>query len=678
MTGQMSHHVLNCSEANVTGTRIRPPFVVPAQSLTAPQPLNCSFHLPLLQQQHKMTRALLPSHDPQLPRMQFLHAITVLLSIVFTGSSICAEPVLNPKVYRSPSLRFRMTVNPTSPLGIGDAEYLLEDLEKKTISISVLPNTVWDAVLLDTGELCGYGYSNGLDGTAELGAGTLDLMVVNSACEMKIVDRIPRTIKDQILHSRPSPIAMSPCVVFGDGQVLVRTYSLRFGENLEQWHAFSGVLGKAQWNTVPLKQEQMQYGRGFIKSVLHIPHTDYFSVECCVYAPKGKISGSPTYIYVVDNMGRALLRHESALSEISVNHRLDTLCGRQLQMASSACTRGSSGGFLGQTRSAIIESDYERMLGGFYEERVLGRDFSCDKTVKCEQGNSIPAKHSLSVSVVAVLQAPSIEEGGVEASEYASCPRFLACDSKGRYYAIDEVGQRLLMYRNNGQLMSSKKISFQQTVELARYKSLAFCLNDAGYLVYRAPVAAPSWQYFRFTPEGEDLQSDILSHERVFNQYAGGSVLLMLEGVVLEDSGGNEVKYIKKRCSQEWLYYPISAAFTPDGLLGVLTSYVDSENAADHSTCLSVYDHYGHPVRDVRLPSKASLRATVFGGEKLFAVISEGEVFLVDKRDWSLSRLHVPQKYMNVIDRILMSPDGNRLLISVRESPEIMGCDLLK
>ncbi|MGV3614846.1 MAG: hypothetical protein ACO1SV_05870 [Fimbriimonas sp.] len=80
----------------------------------------------------------------------------LLASLIAFPSQYGMPEPLNPKTYRSPSGRFSLRINPSSPRGTGGAEYRLSEGGRARWSAK-LPFTLSDAVVADDGRVAGYG-----------------------------------------------------------------------------------------------------------------------------------------------------------------------------------------------------------------------------------------------------------------------------------------------------------------------------------------------------------------------------------------------------------------------------------------------------------------------------------------------------------------------------------------
>ncbi|MGC4047110.1 MAG: hypothetical protein QM758_25215 [Armatimonas sp.] len=124
------------------------------------------------------------------------------------GMQYAMVPPLDPKRYYSPSGRYALFVDPSSPTGSGSAFYRLT-LSGKTIWERTHPFTLREAGVTDTGIVGGYGYSQGLEGWAKnpgprLGYGTLDRVILNPTGQVILYQKTTRQ-PGRIGHGHPDP-----------------------------------------------------------------------------------------------------------------------------------------------------------------------------------------------------------------------------------------------------------------------------------------------------------------------------------------------------------------------------------------------------------------------------------------------------------------------------------------
>ncbi|MFO0830597.1 MAG: hypothetical protein U0637_02015 [Phycisphaerales bacterium] len=189
----------------------------------------------------------------------YVHAFVLLCA----GGSALADAQLDPKTYTSPGGHYTLRVNPSNPNGAGSGSYVFSH-DGRQAWAGDKPFTLWDAVITDSGVVCGYAYDTGLDGWCggnDHGC-PLSAIIIDANGDPVMKEERPRSLpKTAIIDPTPPP---SPTV---DG-ILVHepsgTFILRLDgghdERRESWAKFSLVRGGHSPDIFPDQPSHGQYG----------------------------------------------------------------------------------------------------------------------------------------------------------------------------------------------------------------------------------------------------------------------------------------------------------------------------------------------------------------------------------------------------------------------------------
>lgn len=196
-------------------------------------------------------------------------------------SSIAGSPPpLDPKRYYSPSGRYALFVNPSSPTGSGSAFYRLTH-NGKTVWEKTHPFTLRVVGVTDTGIVAGYGYWQGL-----FGAGTavrnFDTVILDPRGQLRLH-------RKRLRQESPSRYRL-PCGVIIDGandRLLLRIEVTNKNHREEHWEQYALSTGKS--GSTIMSRQLLEQGSldHFLLDARAVPGTNFILVHWWRFGNRG-------------------------------------------------------------------------------------------------------------------------------------------------------------------------------------------------------------------------------------------------------------------------------------------------------------------------------------------------------------------------------------------------------
>ncbi|HEY8747496.1 MAG TPA: hypothetical protein VIM11_05965, partial [Tepidisphaeraceae bacterium] len=160
-------------------------------------------------------------------------------------------PILNPKVYLSPSGEFALTVDPSTMHGQGEASYRRRQKGREIWS-GKRPFTLWEAAVTDQGVVAGYGYEYGPEGfpprelEGGMAPGNFHVVILGPDGSPRLQAAVGRHESRQ-MHHLPEPLADGMVLDAMQRLLIVRIsnegragevwwiYDLATGKELSRW-----------------------------------------------------------------------------------------------------------------------------------------------------------------------------------------------------------------------------------------------------------------------------------------------------------------------------------------------------------------------------------------------------------------------------------------------------------
>jgi hypothetical protein len=224
---------------------------------------------------------------------------------IAAGSSL-PPPVLNPTTHVSPSGGYSLFVNPSDLYGGGPAEYRFTK-SNEVLWTKRLPFTFWKAVVTDSGQIAGYGYTHGPDGFSEsgyaAGMGEFVVATLSAAGDLVKQDVYVRE-HSNFPDSYPDPLGRGIALDGFSERFIVRVADPDLNRGIEQWWIYDLRSGE-RTHTLEPERELAADGRYHsIFAARAVPGTPLMLIHWRCYS---KQRGRPGAVFtLVDGKGRQL------------------------------------------------------------------------------------------------------------------------------------------------------------------------------------------------------------------------------------------------------------------------------------------------------------------------------------------------------------------------------------
>ena len=174
-----------------------------------------------------------------------------------------SSSVVQPKIYRSSSGGFVLSVEPSDIHGRHGASYEMRHGDEVNWSAQ-LPFTLIDVHLTDRGETVGYGYSQGLEGFGRTdGYGDVHIVILDSHGEVRLADSQKR-VGSRFPHGLPTPVVKGMVIHEEFDFFFVRTNDPDRNQNKETWWSYQISTGTKIADAQPVPNLQDGQRDGFV------------------------------------------------------------------------------------------------------------------------------------------------------------------------------------------------------------------------------------------------------------------------------------------------------------------------------------------------------------------------------------------------------------------------------
>jgi hypothetical protein len=161
-------------------------------------------------------------------------------------------PSLNPQIYRSPSGKYSLYINPNNRYGCDSGSYQFSK-DGQTIWSGEMSFTLWKADVTDSGIVAGYSYTKGLAefcGSRFNGFGELRFLIIDPAGNIRLDQSMERK-NSRFLHTFPDPIVSGIIVDEENDRFVVRIADEDINRRQETWWVYSLATGKFRKKFAP-------------------------------------------------------------------------------------------------------------------------------------------------------------------------------------------------------------------------------------------------------------------------------------------------------------------------------------------------------------------------------------------------------------------------------------------
>lgn len=220
----------------------------------------------------------------------------------FGGAAVLGEqgqtPALNPKTYRAAGGKFELKVDPSNPEGRGEGSYVLSQEGKEKWSAK-LPFTLWDAGVTDEGVVCGYAYTEGIEGGAKPG----EFLVVILDAEGKVkLQQSQKREKSRSGKGPINPVANGLLVDSANDRLIVRVADSDLSQGWESWLIYGISNGRAQIIFRPTRMMKNYEAARSILDAKLAPGTPLVLLHWWIFDDKSKDVGARYTL--VDKQGK--------------------------------------------------------------------------------------------------------------------------------------------------------------------------------------------------------------------------------------------------------------------------------------------------------------------------------------------------------------------------------------
>lgn len=540
-----------------------------------------------------------------------------------------AEPILDPRTYRSPNGKYALFVDPTARDGSGSAKYKLS-LDGKELWSRDEPITLYRAALGDDGVIAGYAYTHGYrDARCEgkfcvaiSAAGGTDLRVVASDARVRLGP-----------EGQSWPYA-SDVIVDGDSdRVIVRSRektNARPPIGDEEWRVFKLAAREFAGTVKPLVRDWT--GRNVIHDVKHVRGTP---LQIVVWPE----SGSRLRFALMDCSGRVVAPIDPEF-DAAITRGSDELWNWTL--AERAIVETSA---LRQCELVSLSADARVTF-----EAVPPN--SADGTWSVREVARVPAGLA-HVPELAPLETVTIEPRGeyVLASDSLREARDVCVGPTGRIFVAANTHHGFVhVFDANGKLLHV--INWPEDTN-KRTRRVMAALDGAVWI-----ESGPAGNWAIYDALGARAGSAELSTRAVY-----GNSLFLADGrvwtkpghrgdVVLREVSGVLGRRIERRPDGRWLRDNSNVCVAPTGELCV-------SDWGDDVLRVSFYSREGEPL--AMYETHPDVDVDAFTGKWVLGVTRDGWLTLLDPLTGKARRadLHLPaEEREGASSRVFSSPDG--------------------
>jgi hypothetical protein len=207
-------------------------------------------------------------------------------------------PALNPKTYVAPGGKFELKVDPSNRDGRGEGSYVLSQ-EGKEKWAAKLPFKMWEAGVTDEGVVCGYAYTEGIDGGAK--PGEFLIVILDADGKVKLQQSQKRA-KSRIVHGPTDPVANGLLVDGANDRMIVRVADPDINQGWESWLVYGISSARAQVIFKPTRMMKDYEKARFILDAELAPGTPLVLLHWWLYDDKSKDVGARYTL--VDKQGK--------------------------------------------------------------------------------------------------------------------------------------------------------------------------------------------------------------------------------------------------------------------------------------------------------------------------------------------------------------------------------------
>lgn len=544
-------------------------------------------------------------------------------------------PLLDPKVYSSPSGRFVLCVDPSHKHGIGKASYRLVDKDRE-LWTGDKPFTLRDARVTDEGFVGGYAYSHGPSGGGDLG--DVRVVILNTQGTAQLEEIIPRTtmINDSLVFPRVRGI-------FLDGvadRLIIRLIDREGDAHVERWRTYR--LVPATPSTMIRPRPQRPTGLG---NEDQIP-------EDWMIAQAHPVAGTRLILarwcdISHEEFSRFILIDASDEPVWS----LDLPDGGKIvdeKRPASHFAVWSSG------KRQRIEFSATAAKDGGWEVKELRRIASPQPKAPSTWIEP-PARPVRELGRIE-LKSPE----GLTRSRLGTIAT-LHVDHKGSIYAVDQGTAAVHVFDPAGRWLRTCSSSIADLKDEPR--SMRITVSDTGDVYLNPYVLAAEWKgrYIHYSSDGKplDVKKHVLDDVRQdwFCQPKSGNRWILGDDLIYLVNGTDAMLKVIDRCAdRRWLGRPEGAAVAPDGSLAVI--------ARDD---VNLYTANGRPIRTFPYtnPEIEALlnRRIAYDGPRI-AVADPHQFRLFDRQGTMTNRFSLKERgNFNSPWGVFFTSDGRELLL---------------
>lgn len=396
------------------------------------------------------------------------------------ASSFASEgpaPVLNPMTYVSASGVYSLSVDPTDLYGRGPADYRFTK-DGKTVWANRLPYTLWNATVIDSGQVAGYAYTHGWRGFSEgdLDTGPGEFIVAMFSAEGKTLNEEKHTREWSNSPDTPPTLRAVGTIYDASGKrFVIRVVDPDVNRHIEQWWIFDQESGKRIDIFEPgrsMPDEKDDESR-FILSAQAVPDTPLVLTHRWKYD-----SGNCGGVFTLVDLNDAKLKPVWSLSldgdySIPDNEKTEDLIQDKIRSEGAIlnCNKSSSFAILAVKQQKKIAFSVEKSGDGTWRIRETART-----PHEFPTNNPVPESHKFPKIELAEVAVVRLSGTGTRKESPISDLQEFGFDAEGKICVLTvpkNADPHLLYITQQGEVLKDLRLPVGKLQEFVEYSNPA-------------------------------------------------------------------------------------------------------------------------------------------------------------------------------------------------------------
>jgi hypothetical protein len=218
------------------------------------------------------------------------YVVTTVMTTPRCEAEELPPPVLNPKTYTSPSVEYKLEVDPSTMYGQGEGRYRFTRSGVEVWSAKH-PFALWDTAVTNDGIVAGYAYTYGWRGFApesspdRKGNGDFHVVIFDPQGKLRLNEVVPRE-HSRFLHSPPTPLANGMFIDPANDRFVVRVADPDLNRSNESWWVYHLSTGKRMARLEPKSLMKDAAPARFVIDARPIRGTPLTLIHWWLYAEK--------------------------------------------------------------------------------------------------------------------------------------------------------------------------------------------------------------------------------------------------------------------------------------------------------------------------------------------------------------------------------------------------------